>query len=580
MRFIFSFSIATSLAVVLLILPGATNSGDLLRYHKLKEHTLISSCDHFWNPFHDPGLPWKMASSPGDTLGWTLNEQQTVGSAGRRVAVDGDEGVHACWQGTTSDPDESGVYFEYRDPMRNWHWPGGLLIAGNAGHPQLAIDSEDSVYVAFHCQTSYITFCKIDPQTGDVQWYDPPDMLHYRCFWPYMTIDRNDNAHIVMCEDSPYVFRTLGYTRSTDAGENWSRLARVDTVTTISQVIVASPVSDKVSIIYAHPTDLTSQWMNDVYFIESEDGYNWDWQGAKVNITEYGEDGDSLYAYTDLDAVYDFNDALHIVWNAQWVTEERIYVRTFLFHWSVESEMTTEICSSDSVWIEGCDFGAWNRPICKMSLSINEATNYLAIIYTKFDSSDCSSGGYANGDIFMQYSIDEGESWSQPIGITNSRTPDCEPGDCDSDHWGTMADRFELGWPYPDPYLIYINDKDAGCYSNGEGDITSNPVMFLDYVPTGIDNEEIMPRDFLLVQNYPNPFNARTTIMFSLAEAANIKLRIFDIAGRLVEVLADGEYPAGENSVVWDAKDQASGIYFVRLAVNAGAEVRKTVLLK
>jgi hypothetical protein len=143
-----------------------------------------------------------------------------------------------------------------------------------------------------------------------------------------------------------------------------------------------------------------------------------------------------------------------------------------------------------------------------------------------------------------------------------------------------MADRFELGWQYPEPYLIYINDKDAGGYSNGEGDITSNPVMFLDYVPTRTENEEIMPYALTLLQNYPNPFNARTTIEFSLPEQAQVKLGIFDIAGRLVEVLADGEYPAGENSVVWDATDRPSGIYFARLADKKGSVSRKLVLIK
>ena len=97
---------------------------------------------------------------------------------------------------------------------------------------------------------------------------------------------------------------------------------------------------------------------------------------------------------------------------------------------------------------------------------------------------------------------------------------------------------------------------------------------------TGMEADGKGHATFHLLPSYPNPFNARTTIKFSLAEQASIKLEIFDIVGRLVDLLADGEYPAGENCIVWDAKDQASGIYFARLTAGESKSSRKLVLLK
>ena len=99
---------------------------------------------------------------------------------------------------------------------------------------------------------------------------------------------------------------------------------------TLSAVVVASPVSDKVAIAYAHPIDSETQWMNSIYYVESEDGLTWNFR-EKNDVTEYGTNEDSLYAYIDIDALYDYNDNLNLIWNAQWVTEEGIYYKTFLF---------------------------------------------------------------------------------------------------------------------------------------------------------------------------------------------------------------------------------------------------------
>lgn len=83
----------------------------------------------------------------------------------------------------------------------------------------------------------------------------------------------------------------------------------------------------------------------------------------------------------------------------------------------------------------------------------------------------------------------------------------------------------------------------------------------------------------------PNPFNPQTTIQYSLARQGKVEIKIYDVAGRLVETLANEAQIAGQHSVVWKGNDRrgspvASGIYFVRL--NAAGEVftRKMVLLK
>ncbi len=71
------------------------------------------------------------------------------------------------------------------------------------------------------------------------------------------------------------------------------------------------------------------------------------------------------------------------------------------------------------------------------------------------------------------------------------------------------------------------------------------------------------------IHNYPNPFNPSTTISFGLVENANVKLDIYDITGRKIASLLDGESSAGLHSVIWNGQDKtrsyvSSGLYFYR----------------
>ncbi|RPI16144.1 MAG: T9SS C-terminal target domain-containing protein [Ignavibacteriae bacterium] len=89
-----------------------------------------------------------------------------------------------------------------------------------------------------------------------------------------------------------------------------------------------------------------------------------------------------------------------------------------------------------------------------------------------------------------------------------------------------------------------------------------------------------IPDRFVLEQNYPNPFNPNTIIKFSIPNAGNVKLTVFDITGRIVSIIADEEMKAGSYSVDFNASNLSSGIYFYKIEAGSFVETKKMTLIK
>ncbi len=90
-------------------------------------------------------------------------------------------------------------------------------------------------------------------------------------------------------------------------------------------------------------------------------------------------------------------------------------------------------------------------------------------------------------------------------------------------------------------------------------------VWSINRTPVGIENEEVtLPTQYSL-SAYPNPFNATTSISFTLIQPSQVTLDIYDILGRRAESLVDEFLPAGNHSVLWQAGEMPSGIYFYRI---------------
>ncbi|MFZ4590199.1 MAG: T9SS type A sorting domain-containing protein [Ignavibacteria bacterium] len=96
---------------------------------------------------------------------------------------------------------------------------------------------------------------------------------------------------------------------------------------------------------------------------------------------------------------------------------------------------------------------------------------------------------------------------------------------------------------------------------------------------TGNNNGEVS--QFNLYQNYPNPFNPVTSIEYYLPKQTMVSLKVYDLVGREVAVLANNELrQAGLNQVTFDGKELASGIYYYKISAGEFSDVKRMMLVK
>ena len=81
--------------------------------------------------------------------------------------------------------------------------------------------------------------------------------------------------------------------------------------------------------------------------------------------------------------------------------------------------------------------------------------------------------------------------------------------------------------------------------------------------------------------SYPNPFNPATTINYDLAADGYVSILVYDALGREVATLFSGDQVSGTNhQVTWNAADQASGAYFLRMTAGSYTNTQKLMLVK
>jgi 5-hydroxyisourate hydrolase-like protein (transthyretin family) len=100
------------------------------------------------------------------------------------------------------------------------------------------------------------------------------------------------------------------------------------------------------------------------------------------------------------------------------------------------------------------------------------------------------------------------------------------------------------------------------------------------YIIGSISNIINRPDYFALGSSYPNPFNPTTTLSFAIPVDSDVSLSIYNLQGREVTSLIDGDMDAGYHSVVWNADNHSSGVYFVKIIAGDYVDTQKLMLMK
>lgn len=107
----------------------------------------------------------------------------------------------------------------------------------------------------------------------------------------------------------------------------------------------------------------------------------------------------------------------------------------------------------------------------------------------------------------------------------------------------------------------------------------SGPMIrtFLD-ASTGVSNTAVdeLPNQLELLGNYPNPFNPSTVLRYTLPQAGEVEIQLFDVLGRQLQTLSAGRQGAGTQGFTVDASGLASGLYLYRVTLKQGATIQAT----
>ncbi len=150
------------------------------------------------------------------------------------------------------------------------------------------------------------------------------------------------------------------------------------------------------------------------------------------------------------------------------------------------------------------------------------------------------------------------QEWSGQIGSTWS---------------AASAPGFTLSDWYTQDLQLHLEVSDGTSTWNAAGVDCAWELCFLAVEP-------LLPGEFRLFDAVPNPFNPSTTLSWELPNAAEARLELFDLQGRLVRALAAGPQAAGPHSLRLDANELASGVYLLRLIGKDRVETKRLLLLK
>jgi hypothetical protein len=175
--------------------------------------------------------------------------------------------------------------------------------------------------------------------------------------------------------------------------------------------------------------------------------------------------------------------------------------------------------------------------------------------------------------VYLSRSTNGGNSWSD-YSVSNHRF---KPQSIVGAGTGNQGDNIGITSGNGKHFPVWM-DNSAGIYQVW--------TAVIDYTSIGIKKiSTVFPEKFGLEQNYPNPFNPTTKIKFEVPKSGPdnnlaVKLKVYNIHGKLISTLYEGNLSPGKYETVFDATNLPSGVYIYRIETSYFTDAKKMVLVK
>ncbi len=239
--------------------------------------------------------------------------------------------------------------------------------------------------------------------------------------------------------------------------------------------------------------------------------------------------------------------------------------------------------------------GTWNNEIVDSSpTTLNNdwfttstvMGDNLYLFYTKK-----SSSSFTTSQVYYKRWSQSTQSWTAPVLVSAQLGSNRDPNTC-----------FHV--PQNSNYIPVFWNSGSGSSRNIyfakivlSPAINDVPLVIvnspMDSIQTSVDEANNMlesnstdlitgaiPTHYSLAQSYPNPFNLSTTIKYELPNSEFVNISVYDLLGRKMTELVNEDQQAGYHSVIWNAAQMPSGMYFYRIQAGPFTEIKKMTLLK
>ena len=413
------------------------------------------------------------------------------------------------------------LYFTSFDGSR---WSAPVPITDTLGMdwtPDVAVDSLGYPHVVWGSyMNSEIYYSSFDGIT-----WSPPENVSQNAgesYLPRIAIDQKNNVHVVWHDKSSG--RWAIHYRTYD-GQSWLPVVRIsDSLAMALNPHVAVDRSNNLHVSFGGYVNLTGSPAQAFYTNSTDGGASW---SLPLQISK-----DTMET-RNTEIALRGNGHPVIVWDqAVDITQSPVVV--YIYSSTLE----------DSLW--SAPQAVWDTSFSTTADMAIDSHDGFHVVWDLYDPVKYLSR--------IVYSHSDGYQWSQPIDLSGANPFASDPHIVVDDSGRS--------------HTIWLGGDNCVYYSQQTGTVS---------VPT---TPFELPRAIVLEQNYPNPFNPSTTISYSLLEASNIVIRIFDALGRDVKVLEMGRQAAGIHTVYLDGSRLASGVYFYQLRTSRCALVRKMLLLR